>query len=99
MIHDRLVDFAGVDDEHSGHAHPLLHGAVRVVKERAVLVQAELVGERLPRLDWILSDAMHAIKAVRKLDAVAVEDGRLGQLVMEDDSYVVTFNGLDRRAG
>ena len=48
-IDRRGVGRLGVDDEQAHHPHALLHGDVRVVEERAVLVEGELVGERFRR--------------------------------------------------
>jgi hypothetical protein len=68
-IDARRVRATWVDDEEADEAH-LLHRHVRVVEERAVLLQRELVHETAARRDRILRDAGHAIHVVGDLEAV-----------------------------
>ena len=62
-------------------------------------MEGQLVGERLARPDRVLSDTVDAIEAVGQLEAVAMEDGRFRQFVVEDDAHPVALVGLDGRAG
>ena len=53
-----------VDDEEADQAHHLLHRHVRVIEERAVLLQRELVDESAARRNRILRDPRHAVHLV-----------------------------------
>ena len=87
-----------MDDEEPEHPDHLLHGAVRVVEERAVLPQGELVGEAPARFDLGLADAGHAVHLDGHLEAVPVHGGGLGEAVLEQDADAIALHDLDRRA-
>ena len=85
-----------VNDEEAEQAQHLRHRHVRVVEERAVLVQRELVGEALAGADERLADRGDAIHLDRHLDAVPVDCRRLREAVLEQDADTVTLRDLDR---
>src|SRR5581483_1311734 len=87
----------GVDDEQTNHPQHLLHRPVRVVEERPCLMQRELVDEPATRCDWLLTDVRHAVHAHGNFQAVPVDAGGLGEMVLENDSHVVALVHLDRR--
>jgi hypothetical protein len=83
----------------AGHAQALLHGAVRVVEEGAVLVHGELVHGPLAGPDGLLADAVNAIDAVGNFKAVQVQDGRFREHVVDDEAHPVPLSHLDGGAG
>ena len=91
--------YFGMDDEESHHPDALLHGVVRVVEIRAVLVEVELIDVGLAGTDRRLGQARHAVEADGHLQTVPVNGRRLGQLVVDDEAHTVALNDLDRRAG
>ena len=89
----------GMDDEQADHAHGFLHRDVGVVEERPVLVEDELVDERLAGRDEVLDQAGHAVLADGDLQAVPVDRGEFGEPVLDDDPHPVALIDLDHRAG
>ena len=81
-----------MNDEEPDHAHHLLHRHVRVVEERAVLVERELVGKCAARRDRILRNTRHAIHLVRNLEAMPVHRERFGQSIRDDEADTVTLD-------
>jgi hypothetical protein len=63
LVTGRLIRVLGVDDEQADHAHGFLHRHVGVVEERAVLVELELINERLTRRDEVLHQPGHSVLA------------------------------------
>src|SRR5207344_2285905 len=53
----------------------------------------------LARLDRRLGDVRDTILVVGHLDAVEMDDGRFGQLVLEDDPHAVSLADPDLRPG
>ena len=87
-----------VDDQQAEHPHHLLHRHVRVVEERAVLVQRELVHELAPGQDRVLCHAGHAVHRDGHLEAMPVRREDFGQVVLDDEADPVPLVHLDRRA-
>ena len=87
-----------MDDEHPDQAHHFLHRHMRVVEERSVLMQRELVHKLSARRDQILRDAGHAVHLVRDLQTVPVHRKALGQSIFDDESDPIAFVDLNRRA-
>jgi hypothetical protein len=98
-IHRLAGARARVNDEEAHHPEGHLQRlvGVRMVHERAVLPQRELVSVRLARLDVRLVEARDAIHAVRQEHAVPVHAGALGQVVRDQDAHAVALDRLDRR--
>ena len=90
---------ARMDDEKAVHAEGDLHHLVemRVIHQRAGLLERELVRERLARRDLRLIETAHAVHAVRDDEAVPVHRGPLGQFVRDEDAHAIAFERLDRR--
>ena len=57
LVADGLVRCLGMDDEEADHSHRLLHRDMGVVEERPMLVNGELVYERLAGRNEILDQA------------------------------------------
>ena len=68
-----------------------------MVEKRAVLVERKLVDETLARHDRLLLNARNAIHLDRKFEAMPMDSGWLGQVIVEDDAQPVSLVGLDRR--
>ena len=79
------------------HADHFLHGHVGVVKVGALLMQRELVLKTTARSDGILADAGTAVHGDRYLESVPVHGGRLGQVVIDNNSHPITLCDLDGR--
>src|SRR5436305_237063 len=79
-----------------GALNPILV-VVRVVHERAVLGERELVAERLAGLDRPLRQAADAVHAVRDVDPVPVDCRRRREAVRDVDAHAVALDRLDRR--
>ena len=88
-----------MDDEEPDHPHQLLHRHVRVVEERAVLLQRELERVAAAGRDGVEAEPGHAVDVGRDLEPVPVRGEDLGQAVLDDDAHPVTFGALDGRAG
>ena len=100
-IDGRLMSLLGMDEEQSNHPHHFLHCHVRVIEERSVLIDRELVGGLLARLDWILREAGRAVHFERQLQAVPMRSRRLRQSILNHDPNtiaLVDFDGWARNA-
>ena len=98
-VDGRLVGDLGIDEEQAHHPHPVLHPVVRMVEERAALVERELVRLHAARRDRGLRQPRHAVHRDRDLEPMPVDARRLGQVVVHDDANAVAFDRLDRRTG
>jgi hypothetical protein len=96
-----LGRIARVHDEEAHHAHGHLHHLVRVrvVHERAGLLQDELVNERLAGRDVRLGQAADPVHAVGQELAVPVHRCVLRQLVGDEDADLIALDCLNGRAG
>ena len=83
--------------EHPDHAHHLLHGPVRVVEERPMLVQVEFVGEPPARRYRLLADIRHAVHLDGDLETMPVHGGRFRKMVIEDDAHSIALYDLNGR--
>ena len=86
-------------EEEPDHAHRFLHRVVRVVEERARLMEVELVDVRRARLNRVLLEVRDAIVHDRHLDAMEMQRGLLGQVVLDDEPHTVALRGLERWTG
>ncbi len=86
--------------DHDQAQHPERHlrhlVMVRVVHERAVLDQRELVLEGLAGADHALTEPSHSVHAARKQDAVPVHGGWSAELVRDVDAHAVALDRFDR---
>ena len=64
-IDRRVKDFLRMDDKPANHAKCFLHGRVRVIEERAGLVDIEFVDVTLARHDWVLCQRHCAVLLYR----------------------------------
>ena len=85
--------------EKSDLPHHLLHGAVRVVEERALLVHREFVNVLFTGSDGLLADVGHAVLLDGYFETMPVQGSRLRQAVLEDHTYAIALLHLDRRTG
>ena len=69
-----------MDDEEPDHPHQLLHRHVRVVEERAVLLQRELEGVAAARRNRVEAEPGHAVDVGRDLEPVPVRGEISGRL-------------------
>ena len=98
---DHLRALLGMDDEEPHGPEPDLDHlvAVRVVHLSPVLLERELVGERVAGGDVPLVEPAHTVHAARQDNAVPVDRGRLRELVRDQDTDPIALNRLDRRPG
>ena len=86
-------------DEGPDHAHHFLHRQVRMVEERACLVEREVVNKATARRNRILTGSRSAVHVVWDLEPVPVHGGGFGKVVIHDDPHPVSLVHLDRRPG
>ena len=86
-------------DERADHAHHFLHGHVRVIEERAFLVQREFVSESAAGRNRFLGNAWRAVHIKGNFEAVPVHRSGLGQVVIDDDAHAIALVHLNRGAG
>ena len=84
-----------VDYKKSEHPHHFLHGHVRMIKIRPVLMEREFIDEFATRRNGRLRDPGHAVHPDRDFQAVPVDAGEFGQPVLEDNPHRVPFLNLD----
>jgi len=94
-VHRRSVALFRMHDEGANHAHHFLHRHVRVVEERACLMQRKFVYETSSRRDRILAAPRRPVHVHRDLKSVPVHRGGLREMVLEDDSHVIALGHLD----
>src|SRR5260370_14425937 len=97
VVYSWCPGFLRMNDEQTDHAHHLLHGAVRVVEESSRLVQRELVSKFAAGRNWFLADVGQAVHLYRNFQAVPVDRGGFGKVVLEDDPHAIALIDLDRR--
>ena len=91
---------AGVDHDHAHHPHRHLGHlvVVRVVHQRAMLVERPLVAEGLTGLDRRLAQPTDTIHAMGNEDPVPVHSGRSGELVGDVDPHPISLHCLQGRS-
>ena len=90
-VDPRFVSLLGMDDEHPQHAHHLLHGEMRMVEKRAVLVQGPFVNKLAARRHRILPQPHAAVHLHRHLETMPMDRRHLGQFVLEDHPYAIAL--------
>ena len=88
-----------MDYKQPRHPHDLLHTAVRVIEERAVLMQVELIDEHSTGGNRILREAGYTVHRNWKLDAVPVHYRGFRQLVVDNDAHPVAIDRFNSGPG
>ena len=71
---------------------------MRVIEERSVLMDVELVDERLARFNRVLDESRRTVPLNGNLESMPVNEGRFGQFVGDNDPNSVTLGHLDGRS-
>ncbi len=97
MIDLRLVIFFRMRHEKSDLPHHLLHGAVRVVEERAFLVHGEFINVLFAGSDGLLADVRHTVLLDGYFQTMPVQGSRFRQPVLEHHAHAIALLHLNRR--
>ena len=99
VIGVRRVGSLRMRDEQAEEADHFLHGAVRVIEERAFLVDGEFVGVGFAGCDGFLADEGDAVLFDGHFEAVPVHGGAFGQGVFDVDADAIALRDLNRGTG
>src|SRR5271170_2192052 len=97
MIRAGLVAPFWMGHKKSNHPHHFLHGAMRVIEKRSLLMHGKFVNIFFSRRDRFLANPRHAVLFDGNFQSMPVNRGRFGQFVFEDYTHTVALLHLNGR--